>query len=188
MLKRLLVSAAALALSSSFAQAQAPAAQSTLTGTVKSVGAGSATVTTATGDVMVMLTPQTRIMARIPVAADEIKPGSYLGTANVNAEGGGVANEVHLGPDGQNVPNTPMGPPNLVMTNGHVTAVRSTAAGKEMDVDYGGAQTRKIVVPASAPVTRTAPAALAVGAAVTVRGVAANGMMTANTIQVPAPK
>ena len=188
MLKRLILSASALALASSFAQAQAPAAQSTVTGTVKAMSAGSATISTATGDVMVMLTPQTRITARIPVAADEIKAGSYLGTANVNAEGGGVANEVHLGPDGQNVPNTPMGPPNLVMTNGHVTAVRTTAAGKEMDVDYGGAQTRKIVVPAGAPVTRNAPGTLTVGAAVTVRGVSANGMMTANTIQVPAPK
>ena len=187
MLTRLTLTAAAMALTASVAAAQAPA-NPPLTGTIKALSQGSATVTTATGDVMIMLTPQTRVTTRVPVAADEIKPGSYLGTANLNTGEGGVANEVHLGPNGNNVPNTPMGPPNLVMTNGHVTAVKTTAAGKEMEVDYGGAQTRKIVVPATAPVTQTVPAELKVGASVTVRGAMADGMMTANTIQVAAPK
>ena len=183
---RLSLAALVLALAAGGALAQAPAP---VTGTVKSVTADHLVISTTTGDVDLAVTPQTRVLSCQKASADEIKAGAYLGTANVTGADGGVANEVHLMAAGPNVANTPMGAPNLVMTNGHVKSVKTTPKGQEMDVDYGGAETRHVVVPANTPITRLSPATLTPGATVAARTTTgADGKMTATFVQVTAAK
>lgn len=180
----LATAAAAWALAASAAFAQA-----VVTGTVKVAAADHVVIATASGDVDVAITPQTRVAARQDASPADIKPGAYLGTANVTTPDGGVASEVHLMASGPNVANTPMAQPNQVMTNGHVTAVKTTAKGQEIDVDYGGSGTRHVIVPPNIPMTRLIAATLAPGASVIARGsTGADGKVTAILIQVVAPK
>jgi hypothetical protein len=126
-----------------------------ISGTVKSVTATEVVLATPKGDVHIAITPQTRVLIRKPAAASEIKAGAYLGTANQNtAEAGtGTANEVHLMDMGPNV-NSPMNKPGLMMTNGHVKSVTHTAKGDELDIDYGQAQTRHVIVSKDTTMTR----------------------------------
>jgi hypothetical protein len=178
---RLSLAALALTLVAGAAVAQGPAP---ITGTVKSMDAGRLVIATATGDVDLALTPKTRVLKRLPASAAEIKAGAYLGTANVTTADGGVADEVHLMETGPNV-NAPMAAPNTIMTNGHVKSVTATAKGQEMDVDYGGAQTRHVIVPAATPVSRMADTTLSLGAQVTARTTAGpDGKPTATYILV----
>ena len=184
-----LAAAAVLELAAAHPASAQTAAAKTVSGTVKSVSADHVVIATATGDVDLAVTPQTRVLAREKASAEEIKAGAYLGTANVTTADGGVANEVHLMASGPNVANTAMGAPNLVMTNGHVKSVKTTPKGQEMDVDYGGAETRHVIVPANTPVTRLAAATLTPGASVTARTATdAGGKLAATFIQVTAPK
>ena len=163
-------------------------AMSPITGTVKTLSDGHVVVVTAGGEVSVRMTSKTRVFSQVKVSAPEIKTGSYLGTANVDSAAGGVATEVHLMDDGPNVANTPMPAPNTVMTNGHVKSVVSTPKGQEMEVDYGGSQTRHVVVPQNTPVSRMAPTTLAVGDAVTVRAATdGDGQMVAGFVLVAKP-
>lgn len=135
---------------------QGPPAGERISGTVKSVAADSVVLTTPKGEVTVAITPQTRVTVRQTASASEIKPGAYLGTANQNgaAPDTGTATEVHLADNGGNV-NRPMNDSGLTMTNGHVKNVTRTATGQEMDIDYGEGKTRRVVVGAGTPVTRT---------------------------------
>lgn len=128
-----------------------------IAGTVKSIAANTLILTTAKGDVAVTLTPHTRVLLSQPANAGDIKPGTYLGTSNQNASAPntGTATEIHLADNGPNV-NFPMNQSGLTMTNGHVTNVTHTATGEEMDIDYGKATTRHVVVPADTRVTRMA--------------------------------
>jgi hypothetical protein len=183
MLTRLSLATAVTALLVGAAAAQAP---TSVVGSVKSISEGHVVITTKSGDVDLLLTPQTRVAARQTASPDDIKVGDYLGTGNVTTPEGGVATEVHLMATGPNVANTPMAQPNQVMTNGHVKAVKTTAKGKEMDVDYGGAETRHVIVAANTPVTRLNDAKLTTGASVIVRMTAtgADGKPAAVFIQV----
>src|SRR5579871_4785337 len=125
-----------------------------IAGTVKSVTASDVIVTTATGDVDLAVTPQTRVLVRRSASVGDIKPGSYLGTANQNGTdaNSGTATEVHLMDNGPNT-NSPMNNSWLTMTNGHVKSVTHTANGQEVDIDYGQATTRHVVVGADTTVT-----------------------------------
>jgi hypothetical protein len=125
-----------------------------IAGAVKSVTTSDVILTTSTGDVTVALTPQTRVLVRKPAAISDIKPGAYLGTSNQNsAEGNsGTATEVHLMANGPNV-NYAMNNSGLTMTNGHVKSVTQTAKGQEMDIDYGQATTRHVVVSGDTAIT-----------------------------------
>jgi|GEM_PF-6214251 len=186
MLIRLSLATTLAALLVGAAAAQAPAP---VVGSVKSMSEGHVVIATTSGDVDLLLTPQTRVAARQTASPDDIKVGDYLGTGNVTTPEGGVATEVHLMATGPNVANTPMAQPNQVMTNGHVKAVQNTAKGKEMDVDYGGAETRHVIVAANTPVTRLNEAKLTTGASVIVRTASgADGKPAAVFIQVVAPK
>jgi hypothetical protein len=126
-----------------------------ITGTVKSVDASKLVLATAKGDVALTVTPQTRLLTSQAASVSDIQPGTYLGTSNQNgpAPDTGTATEVHLGDNGPNV-NSPMNNSGLIMTNGHVTRVTHTAAGEEMDIDYGQATKRRVVVPADTRVTK----------------------------------
>lgn len=137
------------------ASAQQAAQSVRITGTVKSATATDVVLVTEKGDVDIAITPQTRVLIRQPAAASDIKVGSYLGTANQNtAEAGtGTANEVHIMNMGPNV-NSPMNKPGLMMTNGHVKSVTHTAKGDELDIDYGQAQTRHVIVSKDTTMTR----------------------------------
>lgn len=52
-------------------------------GTVSAVTADGFTVTTATGMQKVAFTPTTRLAGVVPSTLDQVKPGSFIGTANV---------------------------------------------------------------------------------------------------------
>jgi hypothetical protein len=149
------IAALALVLVTAAAAGAQPAPQSVrIAGTVRSVTATNVVLATPKGDVDIAITPQTRVLVRKPATASEIKAGAYLGTANQTTEAGsGTANEVHLMDMGPNV-NSPMNKPGLMMTNGHVKSVTHTAKGDELDIDYGQAQTRHVIVSKDTTMTR----------------------------------
>jgi hypothetical protein len=146
---------AVVALAAQAAGAQQPPQGERITGTVKSVTAGELILVTAKGDVDLVMTPQTRVLARQDASKSDIKPGAYLGTSNQNAAvaDSGTATEVHLMDNGPNV-NYPMNSSGLTMTNGHVKSVTHTAAGEEMDIDYGKDTTRHVVVTTDTAITK----------------------------------
>ena len=146
---------AVVALAAQAAGAQQPPQGERITGTVKSVTTGELILVTAKGDVDLVMTPQTRVLARQAASKSDIKPGAYLGTSNQNAAAGdaGTATEVHLMDNGPNV-NYPMNSSGLTMTNGHVKSVTHTAAGEEMDIDYGKDTTRHVVVTTGTAITK----------------------------------
>ena len=191
MLARTSLALAAFALAAA-AHAQMPQGQR-LAGTVKSVAGGHVVIAAASGDADLTVTPQTRILVQQKASAGDIKPGAYLGTANVtDAAGQGQAAEVHMMDNGPNVHSVMDADKHLMMTNGHVKSVATTAKGEELDVDYGSGAPQHVVVPAGAPVTRLAPADLsAVKAGETVNALAvpgADGKLTAAFIAVMAAK
>jgi len=150
-----------------------------IAGKVKSVTAGDVTLATAKGDIDVAVTAQTRVLVKQDASVSDIKPGAYLGTSNQNStadSNSGTATEVHLGDDGPNV-NFPMNKSGLTMTNGHVKAVTSTAAGKEMDIDYGQGTTRHVLVKPDTAITRMKE----VGVAGLKAGLEVSAMTTAGT-------
>jgi hypothetical protein len=150
--------AAALAAGAALAQTPSAAANGPITGVIKSVAPDALVVTTSSGDVTVGMTAQTRVLKREAGAVGDIKPGAYLGTSNQTASDGvnNTATEVHVMSNGPNVEQQmdPQHNPGLMMTNGHVTSVKTTDRGAEMDVDYGGAAPRHVVVPQNAAMSR----------------------------------
>lgn len=173
------IAAALLAVVAVSAGAQQGPPGTRIAGTVKSVTAGDVKLATANGDVDVAITAQTRVLVRQDASVSDIKPGAYLGTSNQNSaadSNSGTATEVHLGDDGPNV-NFPMNNSGLTMTNGHVKAVTSTPAGKEMDIDYGQNTTRHVLVKQDTVITRMKE----VGVAGLKSGLEVNAMTTAGT-------
>jgi hypothetical protein len=126
-----------------------------IAGTVRSVTAGDIIVATRTGDVDISITPQTRVLLPQPAKIDDIKPGVYLGTANQDSADAstGTATYIHLLENGPNA-NSPMNNLGLTMTNGHVKAVTPIDHGKKIDIDYGQAATRHVVVGNDTPVSK----------------------------------
>jgi hypothetical protein len=133
-----------------------------ISGTIKSVAADTVVVDTPKGSVAIHLTPQTRVALAKTASDSEIKPGAYLGTANQDGAvpDTGTATEVHLADNGGNV-NRPMNDSGLTMTNGHVKKVTRTAAGQELDIDYGEGKTRRVVVASGTPITKMADVGMA---------------------------
>jgi len=166
-----------------------------ITGTIKSVSADDLALATPKGSVDIAITPQTRVLVRQPAATDDIKQGSYLGTSNQNSAepGTGTAKEVHLMDKGPNV-NFAMNKSGLMMTNGHVKSVTHTAKGDEMDIDYGQAQTRHVIVDKDTVMTRMVDlgaAGLKPGlevSAVTTTGAGSKPTATFILVTTPAPK
>jgi len=150
-----LLSFALVTLTAAAAGAQQAPQGVRIAGTVKSVAAADVVLATPKGNVDIAITPQTRVLVRQSAATDDIKQGTYLGTSNQNnAEAGtGTAKEVHIMDKGPNV-NFAMNKSGLMMTNGHVKSVTHTAKGDEIDVDYGEAQTRHVIVSKDTIMTR----------------------------------
>jgi hypothetical protein len=150
-----LISFALVVLTAAAAGAQQAPQGVRIAGTVKSVAAADVVLATPKGNVDIAITPQTRVLVRQSAAKDDIKQGIYLGTSNQNsAEAGtGTAKEVHMMDKGPNV-NFAMNKSGLMMTNGYVKSVTHTAKGDEIDIDYGQAQTRHVIVSKDTIMTR----------------------------------
>ncbi len=150
-----LISFALVVLTAATASAQQAPRGVRIAGTVKSVAASDVILATPKGNVDIAITPQTRVLVRQPAATDDIKQGAYLGTSNQNGAepGSGTAKEIHMMDKGPNV-NFAMNKSGLMMTNGTVKSVTHTTKGEEMDVDYGKAQTRHVIVNKDTVMTR----------------------------------
>jgi hypothetical protein len=150
-----LISFALVVLTAAAAGAQQAPQGVRIAGTVKSVAAADMILATPKGNVDIAITPKTRVLVRQPAATDDIKQGSYLGTSNQNSAGTGTgtAKEIHMMDKGPNV-NFAMNKSGLMMTNGHVKSVTHTAKGDELDIDYGQAQTRHVIVSKDTIMTR----------------------------------
>jgi hypothetical protein len=150
-----LISFALVVLTAAAAGAQQAPRGVPVVGTVKSVAATEVILATPKGDISVAITPRTRVLVRRPAAINDIKPGVYLGTSNQNGAepDTGTAKEIHMMAKGPNV-NFPMNKSGLMMTNGHVKSVTQTAKGEELNVDYGKAQTRHVIVNKDTVMTR----------------------------------
>ncbi len=81
------------------AAAAAPAPTHNVRGTVASSNATSLTVTTAGGPVKLALTVKTGFAGVVPATLADVKPGTFIGTANVPAGGSARALEVVVFPD-----------------------------------------------------------------------------------------
>jgi hypothetical protein len=157
-----LAAAGALSLAVAAAHAQAPAAAPTVVrGTVLSLSGDRLSVKPERGgpSETVALAPSWTVAVMKPVAIDAIRPGSFIGTAEMpTGEGAGRSLEVHVFP-----PGVKMGEghydwdlkPGSMMTNGTVGKVVAGKKGsRELDVAYNGSGLRHITVPAKVPVVQ----------------------------------
>ena len=152
---------AALTLAASAAIAQTPAAPSVVRGTVTAIDAGSVTVKGEKGGSQkVGLTPNWSVAVMKPVAIDAIKPGSFIGTAEMpKKDGTGKSLEVHVFPPGVKMGEGHYGwdlKKGSMMTNGTVgTVVAGKRGSRQLEVSYSYGK-RMINVPANVPIVQIA--------------------------------
>ena len=150
---------AALTLAASAAIAQTPAAPSVVRGTVTAMDAGSITVKGEKGGIQkVGLTPNWSVAVMKPVAIDAIKPGSFIGTAEMPGKNGtGKSLEVHVFPPGVKMGEGHYGwdlKKGSMMTNGTVgTVVAGKKGSRQLEVNYSYGK-RTITVPANVPIVQ----------------------------------
>ena len=158
---RLSTLAVALTLAAGVAQAQAPAAPNVVRGVVTALDASSISVKPAKGPVQkVGLTPNWSVAMLKPVEMDAIKPGSFIGTAEVpGKDGKGRSLEVHVFPPGVKMGEGHYGwdlKKGSMMTNGTVgTVVAGKRGSRQMEVSYSYGK-RTITVPANVPIVQIA--------------------------------
>ena len=141
--------------------AQAPPAPARTEGVVAAMTDTSLTLTKADGATeQVALLPDRTVTIMAPIALDQIRPGSYVATANTaQPDGTGVSIELRVYP-----PDTPRFDVNramdaggqTMMTNGRVATAVSSAKGRVLTVDYG-AGSRQITVPANLAIVSNTP-------------------------------
>ena len=152
---------AALTLAAGAAIAQTPAAPSVVRGTVTAMDAGSITVKGEKGGIQkVGLTPNWSVAVMKPVAIDAIKPGSFIGTAEMPGKNGtGKSLEVHVFPPGVKMGEGHYGwdlKKGSMMTNGTVgTVVAGKKGSRQLEVSYSYGK-RMINVPANVPIVQIA--------------------------------
>lgn len=138
------------------AAAQAPML---IRGTVTTATASQLTIKPKAGGapVVVGLTPDWTVSVTKPVDISQIKPGSFIGTAEMpKEEGVGRSLEVHVFPPGVKIGEGHYGwdlKPGSKMTNGTVGKVKQVGKSRELEVSYSTGQ-RKIVVPAGVPIVQ----------------------------------
>jgi len=152
-----------------------------ISGVVAAVSGDEVDITAADGTKdVVMLADKSRIALTMPIAIDEIKPGSFIGAgAQADGKGGNTATEITVFPEsarglGEGFHKWDQGP-NSTMTNGTVSQVVGTS-NRTLTVTYKGGQ-QQVTIPDGTPITTFAPAdktALVAGAHVVVRGIKAN--------------
>jgi hypothetical protein len=173
--------------------AQAPAAPSVVRGVVIAMDASSVTVKPAKGAATkVNLAPSWTVAVMKPVAPDAIKPGSFIGTAEMpQKDGTGRSLEVHVFPPGVKMGEGHYGwdlKKGSMMTNGTVgTVVAGKKGSRQLEVNYSYGK-RTITVPANVPIvqiTGGTRALVKVGAPVfMVVQKGANGQLTAGSVSV----
>jgi hypothetical protein len=156
----LLALPAALALAGR-AWAQNAPPPSRLRGTIESAGDGTLAVKTQAGQtVQLAVTDKTRILEILPARMEDIKPGSFIGTAAMPQKDGTLmAMEIQVFPEAMRGVGEGHRPwdlkPDSTMTNGTVGDVTGTS-GRKLTLKYkGGEQT--VTVPAEAPIITYAP-------------------------------
>lgn len=172
------------------ARAQAP--QVRIRATIDAVNGQSLSLTTRAGDkVTVALAPDTAVTALVPIKLEDIKPGSFIGTAAMpQPDGTQRALEVHVFPEAMRGTGEGHRPfdlqPQSTMTNGTVGAVTGSV-GRTLTVSYNGGE-KTIVVPPDTPVVTYEPGSMALlvaGAHVIIFGSqGTDGKVTANRIAV----
>jgi len=178
-------------LMSGLSWAQAPRAVR-MRASVDAVEEGGLRLTTRGGEKLtVALKPDIVVVAIVPIKLEEIKPGSFIGSAAMpQPDGTQRALEVHVFPESMRGTGEGHRPfdlqPQSTMTNGTVGEV-SGNSGRTLTVGYqGGKQT--IVVPPETPVVTYEPgtaALLVPGAHVILMGTQAeDGKVTATRISV----
>jgi hypothetical protein len=173
------------------ARAQAPQAVR-IRATIDATDANSLRLTTRSGEkVTVALAPDTAIAALVPIKLEDIKPGSFIGSAAMpQADGTQRALEVHVFPESMRGTGEGHRPfdlqPQSTMTNGTVGSVTGTT-GRTLTVNYQGGE-KTIVVPPDTPIVTYepgSPALLVPGAHIILFGTrAADGKVTASRISV----
>lgn len=160
--------------------------------TIDEVGADSITLTSRSGDKRtIALTAGTTVVAIVPIKLEDIKPGSFIGSAAVTqADGTLRALEVHVFPESMRGTGEGHRPfdlqPQSTMTNGTVGSVTGTT-GLTMTVTYQGGE-KTIAVPPETPIVTYEPATramLVAGAHVILFGTEGDGgAITATRISV----
>jgi hypothetical protein len=173
------------------ARAQAPQPMR-LRATIDAVDGNSLSLTTRAGEkVTVALAPDVAVAAIVPVRLEDIKPGSFVGTAAMpQPDGTSRALEVHVFPESMRGSGEGHRPfdlqPQSTMTNGTVGTVTGSSD-RTLTITYaGGKQT--ITVAANTPVVTYepgSPALLVPGAHIILFGnQAPDGKVTATRISV----
>lgn len=186
-LMRVILLAAVISLASIPSMAQTT---STVRGAVSAVSANAVTVRSVAGkDVEIQLTDKTVINYLEPLAISEIKSGDFLAiTSKKNPDGTLSAFDVRRFPKPVNPGHRSFdGRDDQTMTNAAVSAMVSSAKGRELVVNYeGGSQ--KVTVSDSASITARAPGErshLVVGAPISITAESdVGGKLTARSIEV----
>lgn len=190
--RRVLLAALLTAAAATAGHAQTPPAHVRLRATVMALDGDTLTLTSRGAQtVKATLTPQTVVTVVVPARLDDIKPGSFVGTAAVPGKNGTlVALEVHVFPEAMRGTGEGHRPfdlqPESTMTNGTVGDVVGTS-GRTITVQYKGGQ-QTVTVPPDVPVVGFEPgdrAMLTPGAHVIVFGAGvATGTVTAARVLV----
>lgn len=159
---KLAVSALALSLASA-AFAQAPAKPARIRGDIVSLSGDTLTVHRRSGDmVKIALKADTPVSALKNIKLQDIKPGSFVGTAAMTGVDGKLtATEVLVFPEaargtGEGHYAWDMGP-NSTMTNANVDQVVQGTSGRNLKLSYKGGS-NDVTVPENVPVVTFAPA------------------------------
>jgi hypothetical protein len=180
-----------LSLTASAAFAQAPAAPTRLRGTIEKLTGDDLMVKTRAGQsVDLKLTPTTGVAGVFNAKLEDIKPGSFIGTAAAPQPDGSLkALEVTVFPAGMHGGEGHYAwdlTPTSTMTNGTVGDLK-VSNGRMVTLSYPGGE-KTIYVPTDVPIVTfemTDRSKLVPGARVTVTSTkAADGTMTANRISV----
>lgn len=155
-----LIGAAALVVGTG-AAAQIPAGATVVRGVVSDVQPSQVTVKPKSGKpVVVGLAPSWRVSVTKPISVSEIKPGSFIGSAEMpKGDGVGRSLEVHVFPPGVKLGEGHYGwdkKKGSMMTNGTVGNIAVSKNGRELEVDYGSGK-RKVVVPKNVPIVQIGP-------------------------------
>jgi len=141
------------------ASAQTPAR---IRGAIASLDGQILTVKTREGpEVKIKLADNYSVAAVVPITMDQIKPGSFIGSAAMKqADGSMKAVEVLVFPEAMRGANDGHYPwdlmPESTMTNATVEAVVDGTTGREMALTYKGGK-QKIIVPAGVPIVTFEP-------------------------------
>jgi hypothetical protein len=206
-MKSYILSASVLALAVASSAAPAAADEAVhVRGTITIVTASSFTVATAKGPVEVAVSPDVKFTGALPATIADIKPGTFIGSANVGSSGAARALEVVVFPAAMKgtgegdypwdlpapggahsaMTNGTVGAPHMSsMTNATVTGM-STGATHVFSVSYKGG-TKRIAVAPNTPIVRIEPGTKALlhdGAHVFVVAIPSEGAMSARVVVV----